>query len=133
MPTLFARIVRGEIPCHKIAETERALAFLDVMPVREGHTLVIPKDPIDDIFDVPDDLLGDLMVLAKQVSRGIRQVVPCRKVGVAVVGLEVPHAHIHLIPIDGIGDMNFLDKQNPGPEALAATAARIRKALEAGA
>ncbi len=130
MPTLFARIVRGEIPCHKIAETDRALAFLDVMPVREGHTLVIPKDPIDDIFDVPDDLLGDLMVLAKRISRGIRRVVPCRKVGVAVVGLEVPHAHIHLIPIDGIGDMNFLVKQNPGQAALATMAERIRAALE---
>ena len=129
MPTLVARIVRGEIPCHKIAETDRALAFLDVMPVREGHTLVIPKDPIDDIFDVPDDLLGDLMVLAKHVSRGIRRVVPCRKVGVAVVGLEVPHAHIHLIPIDGIGDMDFLAKQNPGQAALAAMAERIRAAL----
>lgn len=129
MPTLFARIVRGEIPCHKVAETDRCLAFLDIMPVRMGHTLVIPKATIDDIFDVPDDLLGEMMVFAKRVSKGIRTVFPCRKVGVAVVGLEVPHAHIHLIPIDGIGDMNFLEKLNPGPAALAEAATRIRAAL----
>lgn len=129
MPTLFARIVRGEIPCHKVAETETCLAFLDIMPVREGHTLVIPKASIDDIFDVPDDLLADMMLLAKRVAKGIRAVVPCRKVGVAVVGLEVPHAHIHLIPIDGIGDMNFLNKLNPGADALKATAERIAAAV----
>lgn len=130
MPTLFARIARGEIPCHKVAETDRCLAFLDIMPVRMGHTLVIPKAEIDDIFDLPDDLLGEMMVFAKHVARGIRKVFPCRKVGVAVVGLEVPHAHIHLIPIHSIGDMNFLEKLHPEPEALAEAATRIRAALE---
>lgn len=131
MPTLFSKIIRGEIPCHRIAENERCFAFLDIRPVRAGHTLVIPKTPVDYIFDLDDDLLAELSVFAKQVAAGIRQAIPCKRVGVAVVGLEVPHAHIHLIPIDSLADMNFANAQPADETALAATAAAIRQALPA--
>jgi len=107
MPTIFSKIVAGEIPSYKIAETDDYYAFLDINPVGLGHTLVIPKKEVDYIFDVEDELLGGLMRFAKKVAKGIEQIVPCERIGVTVIGLEVPHAHIHLIPISGLNDMNF--------------------------
>lgn len=107
MPSIFTRIVNGEIPCYKVAETDQFLAFLDIQPVAKGHTLVIPKQEIDYIFDLEDQLLADLMVFSKRVAKAIEAKVPCERVGVAVVGLEVPHAHVHLIPISTIQDMSF--------------------------
>lgn len=107
MSTIFSKILAGEIPCYKIAENEQFLSFLDVSPVAAGHALVIPKTAVDYIFDMEDDHLADMHVFAKKVAKALKTVVPCKKVGVAVVGLEVPHAHIHLIPMNSIGDMNF--------------------------
>jgi histidine triad (HIT) family protein len=107
MPSIFTRIINGEIPCHKIAETEDFLAFLDIQPVAKGHTLVIPKKEIDYIFDLEDQYLADLMRFAKKVAKAVESCIPCERIGVAVVGLEVPHAHVHLIPINAIGDMSF--------------------------
>src|SRR5690606_6696649 len=107
MASVFSKIVSGEIPAHKIAETVDFLAFLDVSPLREGHVLVIPKKEIDYIFDVEDELYVGMMLFVKIVARGLKKAIPCKKVGVAVVGLEVPHAHIHLIPIDNVSDMDF--------------------------
>ena len=105
--TIFSKIINGEIPCYKVAENEDFLAFLDVNPVKAGHTLVIPKKATDYIFDIEDSELAELHLFAKKVAMAIKSEVPCRKVGMAVVGLEVPHAHIHLIPMDAIGDLNF--------------------------
>lgn len=107
MPTLFTKIVNGEIPCHKVAESNDFLAFLDIMPLKLGHVLVIPKIEVDYIFDIDDELLGKMMIFAKSVAKKIEKVYPCKKIGVTVIGLEVPHAHIHLIPIDKLDDMNF--------------------------
>jgi histidine triad (HIT) family protein len=107
MATLFTRIVNGEIPCHKVAENDKFLAFLDIMPLRKGHVLVIPKVEVDYIFDLEDELLGEMMMFSKQVAAKIKSTFPCKKVGVTVIGLEVPHAHIHLIPINSISDMDF--------------------------
>ncbi len=107
MASIFSKIVQGEIPCHKIAETEDYLAFLDIRPVAKGHTLVITKKEVDYIFDVEDDLLGGLMVFAKGVAKAVQAVVPCERIGVAVIGLEVPHVHVHLIPINTIADLSF--------------------------
>ena len=107
MASIFTKIINGEIPCHKVAETDQYLAFLDIFPIRKGHTLVIPKVEIDYIFDLDDELLAGLMVYSKQIAKAIEQAVPCARIGVAVAGLEVPHAHIHLIPMDSIGDIDF--------------------------
>ncbi len=107
MATIFSKIIAGEIPCHKIAENEKFLAFLDIMPLKKGHTLVIPKTEIDYIFDIDDSTLAEMMVFAKSVAHKVKGGFPCKRVGVAVIGLEVPHAHIHLIPIDKMDDMNF--------------------------
>ncbi len=107
MSTIFTKIVRGEIPCHKVAEHDQFLAFLDIRPLAKGHTLVIPKREINYIFDIEDADYQALFLFAKQVAAAIKAVVPCKKVGVSVIGLEVPHAHIHLIPIQKIADMNF--------------------------
>ncbi|MBY5956551.1 HIT family protein [Membranicola marinus] len=107
MSTLFTKIVQGEIPSYKIAEDDRFYAFLDINPVAIGHTLVIPKEEIDYLFDLPDDLLGDLMAFSKKVATAIEKEVDCKRIGITVVGLEVPHAHVHLIPIDSIYDMEF--------------------------
>ena len=107
MATIFSRIVQGEIPCYKIAEDDRFFAFMDINPVAKGHTLVIPKRENDYIFDLEDDELGALTVFAKKVAKAIEKAVPCKRVGVAVIGLEVPHTHIHLIPISKEGDMDF--------------------------
>lgn len=107
MATIFSRIVKGEIPCYKIAENDRFFAFLDINPVAKGHTLVIPKRETDYIFALEDDELASMMVFAKKVAKAIEKAVPCKRIGVAVIGLEVPHAHIHLIPITQEGDMDF--------------------------
>lgn len=107
MATIFSRIVKGEIPCYKIAEDERFFAFLDINPVMKGHTLVIPKHEDDYIFHLDDEEIGAMMVFAKKVAKAIEKAVPCKRIGVAVIGLEVPHAHIHLIPITQEGDMDF--------------------------
>ena len=107
MATIFSRIVKGEIPCYKIAEDERFFAFMDINPVAVGHTLVIPKREDDYIFNLEDDEIGAMMVFAKKVAKAIEKAVPCKRIGVAVIGLEVPHAHIHLIPINQEGDMDF--------------------------
>lgn len=107
MNSIFSKIVNGEIPCYKIAEDEKFLAFLDINPLAKGHTLVIPKKEIDYIFNIEDDLLSELMVFAKKVAKAIDAVVPCKRVGMTVIGLEVPHAHVHLIPINTIYDMDF--------------------------
>lgn len=129
MPSLFTRIINGEIPCHKVGEDERFLAFLDINPVREGHTLVVPKVEVDKFFDLPPDILAAIMPFAQQVAERIANVVPCDRIGVSVVGLEVPHAHVHLIPIDHVGDMSFTKpKVRFTHEQLAAIAERIRNA-----
>jgi histidine triad (HIT) family protein len=107
MATLFTKIINGEIPCYKVAENEEFLAFLDIMPVKQGHVLVIPKIEVDYIFKLEDELLGRMMIFSKMVSKKIEKVFPCKRIGVTVIGLEVPHAHIHLIPIDKLDDMNF--------------------------
>ena len=107
MATLFTRIINGEIPCYKIAENELFIAFLDILPVAKGHTLVVPKKEIDYIFDLPNEELEALNLFAKEVARKIQTVIPCKKIGISVIGLEVPHAHMHLIPINHIHDMNF--------------------------
>lgn len=131
MPSIFSRIVSGEIPCYKIAETENCLAFLDVFPLVEGHVLVIPKKEVDYIFDLDDALFSELHLFSKKVSRAIRNSVPCKRIGVAVIGLEVPHAHIHLVPMNTIGDINFTKaKLQPSKEALTEISDRIRNAFE---
>lgn len=107
MPSIFSRIIAGEIPSFKVAEDDRFYAFLDINPVQPGHTLVIPKAEVDYIFDLDNETLADMAVFGKRVAKAISNVIPCRKVGVAVVGLEVPHAHIHLIPLQNEGDMDF--------------------------
>lgn len=107
MASIFTKIINGEIPCYKIAETENCLAFLDVSPLAKGHTLVIPKKEVDYYFDLSDDLLLEVNTLAKKVAKAIEKVVPCKRIGVAVIGLEVPHAHMHLVPLNTIGDINF--------------------------
>ncbi|NQV02160.1 MAG: HIT family protein [Bacteroidia bacterium] len=107
MASIFSKIAAREIPCFKVAEDERFLAFLDINPLAEGHTLVIPKEEIDYIFDIPDDLLADLFTFSKTVALAIESVTPCKRIGVAVVGLEVPHAHIHLVPLQTIYDIDF--------------------------
>jgi histidine triad (HIT) family protein len=107
MSTIFSRIIAGEIPCFKIEEDENFLAFLDVNPLVKGHTLVIPKVEIDYIFDVEDEMLAQLIVFSKKVARKLQSKIPCKRIGVSVIGLEVPHAHIHLIPINSISDMTF--------------------------
>ncbi len=121
MSSIFSKIIAGEIPCHKVAENDQFLAFLDIMPLKEGHVLVIPKVEVDFIFDMEDDLLGEMMVFAKKVAQQMKRALPCKKIGVTVIGLEVPHAHIHLIPIDSVTDMDF-SKQKlslPADEQLA--------------
>lgn len=129
MATIFSKIITGEIPCYKVAENDQFLAFLDIMPLTKGHVLVIPKVEVDYIFDMDDQLLGDFMNFAKSVSHKIKKVFPCKKVGVSVVGLEVPHAHIHLIPINSVSDMNFSkEKIQLSSDELAQIAEQIRLA-----
>ena len=105
--SIFTKIIKGEIPCYKIAEDDRFIAFLDVFPIKKGHTLVVPKVQIDYVFDLDDNLLSDLMIFAKKVSQKMQRAISCERIGIAVIGLEVPHAHIHLVPLDTVGDIDF--------------------------
>ncbi len=107
MATIFTRIVNGEIPCYKIAESDNCLAFLDIQPLVKGHTLVIPKKEVDYIFNLDDAIFKELHLFSKKIALAIGKAVPCKRVGVAVIGLEVPHSHIHLIPINNVSDINF--------------------------
>jgi histidine triad (HIT) family protein len=111
MTSIFTKIIQGEIPSYKIAENDNFYAFLDISPLSVGHTLVVPKIEVDYIFDVEDELLGEMMVFSKKIAKAIELVVSCNRVGLAVMGLEVPHAHIHLIPINGMEDMNFANEK----------------------
>ncbi|MBQ3676940.1 MAG: HIT family protein [Bacteroidales bacterium] len=128
MASIFSKIVAGEIPAYKVAENDEFLAFLDINPMAMGHTLVIPKQEIPYIFEVDDDLLGRLMVFAKRVAKAVEASVTCARIGVGVVGLEVPHCHIHLIPLqNSVGEMNFGGpKLSPSQEELAAMAQKIQ-------
>lgn len=131
MPSIFSRIVKGEIPAYKVAEDDHYLAFLDINPLAKGHTLVIPKNETDYIFDIDDQELAGMMVFAKKVAKAIQQVVPCKRIGVTVIGLEVPHAHIHLIPINSIYDMDFSrPKLKMSPEEFEGVRAAIAGALD---
>lgn len=130
MPTLFTKIIAGEIPAHKVLENEKYLAFLDIRPVNPGHTLVIPKQEIDYIFDMDDDLLKGLTVFAKKVAGAIYKAFPCKRVGIMVAGIEVPHTHIHLIPINGVSDLNFARAKAATPEELTIAAQKIRANLQ---
>ena len=126
MATVFSKIVKGEIPSYKVAENEHCYAFLDINPVMEGHTLVIPKQEVDYIFDLDDDLYVELQLFARKVAKAVRAAIPCKRVGVAVLGMEVPHAHIHLIPLNSEGDMDFKKtKLALGPERFEKIAGAI--------
>lgn len=129
MATIFSRIIAGEIPCYKVAEDERFFAFLDINPLVKGHILVIPKQEVDYIFDLNDDDLAAMHLFAKTVARAIEKVVPCKRIGIAVMGLEVPHAHIHLIPMNKEGDMVISNpKQKLTDEEFRVVAESIRQA-----
>ncbi len=130
MATIFTRIINGEIPCHRVAESEDYLAFLDIMPLVKGHALVIPKLEVDYIFDLEDAYFRGLWSFAKAVAPAIQRAIPCKRIGVAVIGLEVPHAHIHLVPINHVGDLNFsLPKLQLTGDELSETATVIRSFL----
>ena len=129
MASIFTRIIRGEIPCHQVGEDDHFLAFLDINPQRDGHTLVVPKLEVDRFLDLPDDLLARVMPFAKEVGARIQRVVPCDRIGLCVIGLEVPHAHLHLVPLDSMADMDFTrPKLQRSAEELATLARRIREA-----
>lgn len=133
MPSIFSRIVSGELPAYKVAEDGRHLAFLDITPLVEGHTLVIPKQEVDYIFDMPADELAALHVFAQRVAKAVQAAVPCKRIGVAVIGLEVPHAHIHLIPMNKVADMNFANSKINVPEVrMQELAAAIAAKMEGG-
>jgi histidine triad (HIT) family protein len=128
MASIFSRIIAGEIPCYKIAEDDDFFAFLDINPLNHGHTLVVPKKEVDYLFDLEDDLLGRMNVFAKKVGLAIEKVIKCERIGIAVLGLEVPHAHIHLIPINGIYDIDFSKpKLKLSPEEFNEIAEHIRE------
>jgi len=117
--TIFSKIIAGEIPSYKIAENEKFYAFLDIFPIREGHTLVIPKKEVDNLFDLPEDYLAEMLVFARPIAKAIERSFDCNRCGMTVIGLEVPHAHIHLIPINSIQDMNFANaKLKLSPERM---------------
>jgi histidine triad (HIT) family protein len=129
MATIFTRIIQGEIPCHKIAENDKFIAFLDITPVAKGHTLVVPKQEVDYFFDLENDLLAEINVFAKEVAVKLQRAIPCRRVGVAIIGLEVPHAHVHLIPLNTMADINFsAERLKFTQDELAAIAASVRDA-----
>ena len=125
MPSIFTKIVKGEIPCYKVAETKDFLAFLDARPQQRGHTLVIPKKEVDYIFDLDDRLLKKMMLFAKKVAKAIEKTVPCKRIGIAVVGLEVPHAHIHLMPLNSVSDLGFGKNFSISADEMTALAAQI--------
>ena len=127
MASIFTKIVHGEIPCHKIGEDKDHFAFLEISPVAEGHTLVIPKNEVDYLFDMEDKTLGELMVFSKKVAQAIKAAIPCQKIAVLVYGLQVRHAHVHLIPVQGVsGELNLSHAKKADDKALAAIAEKIR-------
>jgi histidine triad (HIT) family protein len=130
MPSIFTKIITREIPGQIVAEDKRFIAFLDIVPLVMGHTLVVPKKEVDYIFDLDDDTLAAISVFAKKVAHAIKKAVPCKRIGVAVIGLEVPHAHIHLVPMNSMGDINFSNpKLKPSQEELAAVAEKIKRVI----
>ncbi len=131
MGSIFTRIIRREIPAHIVAEDENYLAFLDILPLARGHTLVIPKKEVDYVFDLDDKTLSGLHIFSKKVAQAIRKAINCKRVGVAVLGMEVPHAHIHLVPMNSMSDMNFSNtKLKLSTEELAGIAAKIRDSFQ---
>ncbi len=129
MASIFTRIILGEIPCHKVAENEKFIAFLDITPVAKGHTLVVPKTEVDHFFDLDDAQLSEINLFAKEVAVKLQRTIPCRRIGVAIIGLEVPHAHVHLIPLNTMADINFsAERLKMSHEELATLAAEIRNA-----
>lgn len=131
MASIFSRIVAGEIPCYKVAENDKYFAFLDINPVAPGHTLVIPKHKVDYIFDLDDEEYEGLMQFAKKVAKALKATMPCKRIGVAVMGLEVPHTHIHLVPINKESDMNFFKEKLTLPaEEMKSIAAKVAAAIE---
>ena len=127
MPSIFTKIINREIPGQIVAEDERFIAFLDIVPLVMGHTLVVPKKEVDYIFDLDDDTLSAMSLFTKKVARAVKKAVPCKRIGIAVIGLEVPHAHIHLVPMNSMRDINFSNpKLKPTAEELAAVADKIR-------
>jgi len=129
LATLFTQIINGEIPAEKLVEDDRFLAFLDIRPIRPGHTLVVPKAEVDYLFDLDDDTLGGLLPFARQLARPIERATGCTRVGVMVAGLEVPHCHVHLVPMDSVFDLDFAKASEASGEELAAMAGRIRSEL----
>jgi histidine triad (HIT) family protein len=130
MPSIFSKIIAGEIPCYKIAENEKFIAFLDVFPLLKGHVLVVPKLEVDKLFDVPDAYMSEWLVFAKPIAKAIESAMPCNRVGISVIGLEVPHAHMHLVPINSANDLNFTqEKLKLTSEELQAVQIEILKHL----
>ena len=131
MPSIFSKIIAGEIPCYKIAENEKFIAFLDVFPLVKGHVLVVPKLEVDKLFDVPDNYMSEWLVFAKPIAKAIESAMPCNRVGISVIGLEVPHAHMHLVPINSANDLNFTqEKLKLTPEELQEVQNKILKHLQ---
>lgn len=130
MASIFSKIVAGEIPCYRVAETENCLAFLDINPIVRGHVLCIPKKEVDYIFDLDDKLFTELHIFSRRVARGLKKVCPCIKVGQAVVGIDVPHAHIHLVPLNNPGDLNFSHHVAMSADELGELAKQIASAIE---
>lgn len=131
MSSIFTKIIRGEIPCHKVLEDGDNFAFMEIAPLKKGHVLVIPKAEVDAFYDLSDDQLKNLMVFSKKVAGAIKKAVPCEKVGTIVYGLEVRHAHVHLVPVDGTkGELDFSTKKRAADEELASVAAQIRSFLK---
>lgn len=130
MATIFSKIVAGEIPCHRVFETEHCLAFLDINPIARGHVLCIPKQEVDYIFDLDDEALCELQLFAKRVARGLKKVCPCIKVAQAVIGVDVPHVHIHLVPLNKPSDLNFSNHLEISPEELSELARQIGAAID---
>ena len=130
MASIFSKIIAGDIPCHKVAENESCFAFMDIAPLAKGHVLVVPKVEVDRYFDLDDKVLSELSVFSKRIARAIEEAIPCKRVGVAVIGLEVPHAHVHLIPLNSVEDINFeRPKLETSHEELAEVASAIREQL----
>jgi histidine triad (HIT) family protein len=128
MASIFTRIINGEIPCYKVAEDDKYFAFLDINPLKRGHTLVVPKQETDYLFDLSDESLAGLILFSKKVAKGIRSAYPCNRIGVAVLGLEIPHAHVHLVPMDSMEDINFKNpKLKFTPEEFKVIAEKIKK------
>jgi histidine triad (HIT) family protein len=130
MATIFTKIIKGEIPCYKIAENDRYFAFLDINPLKAGHTLVVPKNEVDYIFELDDDQLSGMIIFSKKVAAAIKSAIPCNRIGIAILGLEVPHAHIHLVPMNSMEDVNFRNpKLKFTPEEFKEIAKKIRGKL----